>query len=127
MEDPLTLDNRVVSFLYARQDAELPTVWFSAPENLEEFRRAAKDRNLDALRSGAAGTSRVGFDDLSQENKAAIIKGFVRSIRHKNRGLLSKIVHDYLYVFEKNRKIGLSSFDGDKVRAGIYAGSMKYF
>ena len=107
----------------ARQDAELPTVWFSVPENLEELRRIAKGRDMDALRSGAADlkAAAVGFDDLSQENKAAVIKGFVRSIRHKNRGLLSKIVHDYLYVFDKNPAIGLPSFTEIKYEVEIYA------
>ncbi|MEI7530264.1 MAG: DUF3536 domain-containing protein, partial [Elusimicrobiota bacterium] len=132
VENPLTLDNRVVSFLYARQDAELPTVWFSAADNLEEFRRISKGPDMAALRAelsfargelhpGAAGTSRVGFDDFSQENKAAVIKGFVRSVRHKNRGLLSKIVHDYLYVFDKNPAIGLPSFTEIKYEVEIYA------
>ncbi|OGS07060.1 MAG: hypothetical protein A2270_05185 [Elusimicrobia bacterium RIFOXYA12_FULL_51_18] len=122
-ENPLTLDNRVVSFLYARQDSELPTVWFAAPEKLEEFRRIAKTRNMNAFHAETAAfkADAVSFDDFSQENKSAVIKGFVRSIRHKNRGLLSKIVHDYLYVFEKNPKIALSGFVGVKHEVETYA------
>jgi len=122
-EDPLTLESRVVSFLYARQDAELPAVWFSEPGNLEGFKRAAACRSMDELRSAASSmkASAVSFDDLSQENKAAVIRGFVRSIRHKNRGLLSKIVHDYLHVFEKNPKVGMAAFTEVKYEVEIYA------
>ena len=122
-DNPLTLEIRTVSFLYARHDSELPVVWFSEPENLDEFRRLARVPSFDALRSGAAALSAAGvsFDDFPPEDKAAVIKGFVRSIRHKNRGLLSKIAHDYLYVLDKNPKTGLSEFSEIKHEVEIYA------
>ena len=122
-ENPLTLERRTVSFLYARHDSELPIVWFSAPENLDELRRLARSASFEALRAGAAafGAAEVSFEDFPPDDKSAVIKGFVRSVRHKNRGLLSKIVHDYLYVLDKNPKTDLSEFSEIKHEVEIYA------
>ncbi len=122
-ENHLTLENRAVSFLYARHDSELPVVWFSATGTLDEFRSLARSSSFEALRAGADAVKAksVTFEDFPPEDKSAIIKGFVRSVRHKNRGLLSRIVHDYLYVFDKNPKIGLSEFSEIKYEVEIYA------
>ncbi|MEI7482273.1 MAG: DUF3536 domain-containing protein [Elusimicrobiota bacterium] len=122
-ENTLTIESRATSFLYVRHDSELPVVWFSAPENLDEFRRLARSPSFDALRTGTASLKAtcVSFEDFPPEDKSAVIKGFVRSVRNKNRGLLSKIVHDYLYMFDKNPKIGLSEFSEIKYEVEIYA------
>jgi alpha-amylase/alpha-mannosidase (GH57 family) len=122
-DNPLTLENRAVSFLYARHDCVLPVVWFSAPENLDKFRRLAGNSSLDALRAGAAAfkTARVSFDDFPAEDKSAIVKGFVRSIRHKNRDQLSGIVREYLYVLDQNPKTGLAGFSKIKHEVEVYA------
>ena len=122
-ENFLTLENRAVAFLYARHDSELPSVWFASSEKLDDLRAAARSLSFDALRAGAAAikAAEVTFDDFPPEDKSAVIKGFVRSVRHKNRGLLSKIVHDYLCVFDKNPKIGLSEFSEIKHEVEIYA------
>ena len=122
-ENPLTLETRAVSFLYARHDSELPVVWFSKPDTPDELRALGRAASFDALRAGASAlkAESVSFDDYPPEDKSAIIKGFVRSVRHKNRGLLSRIVHDYLYVFDKNPNIGLSEFSEIKYEVEIYA------
>jgi alpha-amylase/alpha-mannosidase (GH57 family) len=123
VENSLNLETRTFSFLYARPNSELPLVFFSALENLEEFRRLSKKTEISSLREGAAAlkASCVSFDDFSPEDKAAVIKGFIRSIRHKNRGLLAKIVNEYLSIFGKNTKIDLSAFTGIKYEVEIYA------
>ncbi|HBB66442.1 MAG: hypothetical protein A2X28_02415 [Elusimicrobia bacterium GWA2_56_46] len=122
-ENRLNLETRSFSFLYARQDSELPVIWLSTRENLEGFRRAARAPDMPALRAGASamGAVCVTFEDLSPEGKSAVIKGFIRSVRHKNRGQLLKIMRDYLYIFEKNPKIDLSAFSDIKYEIEIYA------
>ena len=122
-ENSLTLENRTVAFLYARHDSELPVVWFSEPENLDEFRSLARSPSFDALRAGAETFKavRISFHDFPSDDKAVIIKGFMRAIRHKNRGLLSDIVQDYLRVLDNNPKAGLSEFSEIKDEVKIYA------
>ncbi|MFA7008423.1 MAG: DUF3536 domain-containing protein [Elusimicrobiales bacterium] len=119
----LTLEDRAAAFLYTRRDAELPVIWFSSTENLGEFRRLAHSPSFETLSAGAGdlGAERVSFDEFPAEDRAAVIKGFVRSIRRKNRDLLSRILREYLSVFDKNPKTGLSDFIEIKYEVELYA------
>ncbi|MBU2572989.1 MAG: DUF3536 domain-containing protein [Elusimicrobia bacterium] len=123
VNNSLRLETRTYAFLYARYDDQFPLVWFAQPQNLALMRDLAASPGMDALSAGALALKArpVSFEDFSYEGKAAIIRGVVRSIRHKNRSMLAKFMNDYLYVFEKNPKTGLAAFNEIKCEIEIYA------
>ena len=122
-EDALTLETSAFAFLYARKDSGLPLIWLAPREERPALERLANETNLPAMRAGAAALKaiEISFADFPEEDRAAIIRDFIRSVRRKSHAHLLGIMRDYLGALDSVQASVSQEFSDLRQEIEIYA------
>ncbi|MCX5786176.1 MAG: DUF3536 domain-containing protein [Elusimicrobia bacterium] len=114
-----------LSFVFLRRDGEFPVFFFPRLKDGEPIEPLLKSGDLET--AGLAltekhGAERVGFEDLTHDEKSAFLELVVAEIKAKHSKQLLSVLEDLLYVFEKNPGTQLAVFETLRRSINTYAG-----
>ena len=115
-----------LAFVFLRHNGEFPVFFFpsaeaAAGEQLEPLLRSGDMETAGRALTEKYAAARVGFEDLTHEEKNDFLELIVAEIKEKHSPHLLKVLEDLLYVFEKNPDTPLAVFETLKRSLNTYA------
>ncbi|HAF95436.1 MAG: hypothetical protein A2X34_00235 [Elusimicrobia bacterium GWC2_51_8] len=114
-----------LAFIFLRHNGEFPVFFFpealSPGDSLEPLFKSGDLAAAERAITEKYAAARVGFEDLTHDEKSAFLELIVAEIKEKHSPHLLKVLEDLLYIFEKNPGTPLTVFETLKRSLNTYA------